>query len=583
MSTNSTINIIHKDGSIDGVYCHWDGYPSYNGQLLYAFYNTPEKVNELISHGGISSLGMNIGEKLPEDWDESRDVKNKNFQCEFYARDKGEKIEISHDKDIEQQAYNYLFDEEQERWYLVENHKKIPLSKVIREEYNKGDSFFEPSDNLDDNSDMTIRDIATPEQLERLEVLRKTALGELTEEAGVEPYNATYIPLEKTILLPEIEAFLEKYGFNISYDENNSGECDIECQQYTPAGEDWYITVAFPKFCKVEVFMDTVKELYENFDVNEEVALWMGSAGKNGVPDVRGLVEDNEWKDALLKKMGEDKSLKDLSDMSVYTVNLADTLPSRSFTLDESSLVAETENGKSYVEYLVEVWTGDETGRDFYDDVYERAGFSRITDEFTDRRCETFEVLRDSVGFEDSTMDVYVRVYEDHSAALCAILKDNDGAEYTRDMLLDEGEATAIYDVVENCISKDRLEELFAEEREYATKEKNKYNNSLIQFAEDNFYDKEDIIRTYMSFAPLQEIIDFTDEPDVTMSNYRDAVNETIGNMSNTEIDNYADKYLEIMHQKNIKGEKYLDNLDTPAMSDSRAETARKTKEITDD
>ena len=64
MSTNSTINIQHKDGSIDGVYCHWDGYPSYNGQLLYAFYNTPEKVNELISHGGISSLGMNIGEKI---------------------------------------------------------------------------------------------------------------------------------------------------------------------------------------------------------------------------------------------------------------------------------------------------------------------------------------------------------------------------------------------------------------------------------------------------------------------------------------------------------------------------------------
>ena len=194
MSTNSTINIQHKDGSIDGVYCHWDGYPSYNGQLLYAFYNTPEKVNELISHGGISSLGMNIGEKLPKDWDESRDVKAKNFQCEFYARDKGEKIEISHDKDIEQQAYNYLFDEEKERWYLVEDHKKIPLSKVIREEYDKEGSFFEPSDILKDNSDMTIRDIATPKQLERLEVLKKTVLGELVEEVGVEPYNAPCIP-----------------------------------------------------------------------------------------------------------------------------------------------------------------------------------------------------------------------------------------------------------------------------------------------------------------------------------------------------------------------------------------------------
>ncbi len=576
MSTNSTINIQHKDGSIDGVYCHWDGYPSYNGQLLYAFYNTPEKVNELISHGGISSLGMNIGEKLPKDWDKSRDVKAKNFQCEFYARDKGEKIEISHDKDIEQQAYNYLFDEEQEKWYLVENHKKIPLSKVIREEYNKEGSFFEPSDNLDDKSDMTIRDIATPEQLERLEVLKKTALGELIEEIGVEPYNAPCIPLEKTILLPEIEAFLENHGFNVEIsDDDNS--C-VEIQQYTPTGGDWGEIITIAEDATVKDFMKEIEDLYEGYNVKEEVKMYL-NADLDGTPDADDLVEDIKWRENVLKEMTEDTSLDGIYRMSAHTVSLADTLPSRSFTLDESSLEAGTKNGKSYVEYLVEVWTGDETNRDFYDDVYERGEMWRVMDE----RCETFEELKANEGYEDSTMDVYVRVYEDHSAVLSAVLKDNDGAEYTRDMLLDESEATAIYDVVENCISKDRLEELFAEERKSAAEEKNEYNNTLKQFAEDNFYDREDIIRTYMSFAPLQEIIDFTGKPNVTMSNYKDAVNEIIKNTGNTILDNYADKYIEILYQNNIKGDKYLDNLDTPTKGDSRAETARNTKEITDD
>lgn len=583
MSTNSTISIQHKDGSIDGVYCHWDGYPSWNGQILYAFYNTPEKVNELISHGGISSLGMNIGEKLPEDWDEAYKAKKNNFQCEFYTRDRGEEIEISHDKDIEQQEYNYLFEEGNEKWYLVDGNTKTPLSKVIRENYLENGSFFEPSDYLTEDSDMTIGDIATPEQLERFEVLRKTVMGELVEEIEEEPYVQTSDTPQKTILLPEIVAFLEKYGFNISDEHTSEEGVDIECQQYTPAGEDWYITVSLPKASTVEAFVDTVEELYENFNVDEEVALWMESAGRNGVPDARGLVEDNEWKDALLKKMSEDKSLDDLYEANIYTFSLADTLPSRSFTLDESSLETGTENGKSYVEYLVEVWSGDETGRDFYDDIYERAELKNEVNEVADEVFDTYKELKDNEGYEDSTMDVYVRVYEDRSAVISAVLKDNDGDEYTRDMLLDENEATAVYDTVENCLSADKLEELFAEARETTIENEDNYAKELQSFREENFYNNEDIIRTYMENAPLQEIIDFTEKPNVTISNYKQAVNDVIANTGVTVLRNYADKYIEVLYQNNIKGNKYLDNLDTPAMGDSRAETARNTKEITDD
>ena len=580
MSTNSTINIQHKDGTIDGVYCHWDGYPSWNGQLLYAFYNTPEKVNELISHGGISSLGMNIGEKLPEDGFESYEAKKKNFQCEFYARDRGEKIEISHDKDIEQQAYNYLFDEEKEKWYLVENNKKIPLSKVIKEEYDKEGTLFEPSDNLypEDESSLTLGDITTPEQLERLEVLRKTVMGELVEEIEEEPYDTTYNTLEKTILLPEIEDFLENHGFNVEISDNDNS-C-VEIQQYTPTGGDWSEIITISENATVGDFLKEIEDLYEGYDVKEEVKMYL-HADLDGTPDADDLVEDIKWRENVLKEMTEDTSLDEIYRMSAHTFSLADTLPSRSFTLDESSLETGTENGKPYAEYLVEVWSGDETGRDFYDDIYERGEMWRVMDE----RCETFEELKANEGYEDATMDVYVRVYEDHSAALSAILKDNDDVEYCRKPALSRDEGKAIYDIIENCISKDRLEELFAEEREYAVKEKDEYNNTLKQFAEDNFYDREDIIRTYMSFAPLQEIIDFTGKPNVTMSNYKDAVNEVIKNTGNTILDNYADKFLEIMYQNNIKGDKYLDNLDTLAMGDSRAETAKNkaAKEITDD
>ena len=51
------------------VYCHWDGYPSFNGRVLREFYDTKEKVEQLINGGNISSLHTNAGwknETLPE-------------------------------------------------------------------------------------------------------------------------------------------------------------------------------------------------------------------------------------------------------------------------------------------------------------------------------------------------------------------------------------------------------------------------------------------------------------------------------------------------------------------------------------
>ena len=69
MGTRSRIGIQLKDDSILSVYCHWDGYPSYNGRILRDNYNTVDKVRELIDGGNISALHTNAGwnnETLPK-------------------------------------------------------------------------------------------------------------------------------------------------------------------------------------------------------------------------------------------------------------------------------------------------------------------------------------------------------------------------------------------------------------------------------------------------------------------------------------------------------------------------------------
>ena len=69
MGTRSRIGIQLSDDSILSVYCHWDGYPSFNGKVLREFYNTKEKVSQLINGGNMSCTWTNAGwnnETLPE-------------------------------------------------------------------------------------------------------------------------------------------------------------------------------------------------------------------------------------------------------------------------------------------------------------------------------------------------------------------------------------------------------------------------------------------------------------------------------------------------------------------------------------
>ena len=99
MATIGIIAIQSKNGSIKAVYNNSDSYIEYAGVILEKYYNTTKKINELISYGGISLLGSEIGEK--HDFNHPRegytwlpgynkDTAINHKWCRFYSRDNGE-------------------------------------------------------------------------------------------------------------------------------------------------------------------------------------------------------------------------------------------------------------------------------------------------------------------------------------------------------------------------------------------------------------------------------------------------------------------------------------------------------------
>jgi hypothetical protein len=95
MGTRSTIALEFADGTVEQVYCHWDGYLSNNGRILQEHYSNPFILRDLIDLGDISSLKSTIGTKhafsqfeVPMDG-EAYD-KLYGDMTTFYGRDRGE-------------------------------------------------------------------------------------------------------------------------------------------------------------------------------------------------------------------------------------------------------------------------------------------------------------------------------------------------------------------------------------------------------------------------------------------------------------------------------------------------------------
>jgi len=109
MATRSTIALEFADGTVQQVYCHWDGYLDHNGKILQQSYSDPFKLRDLIDQGDISSLGINIGEKHPfsphgEGDKAAHDAAVQAGATTFYGRDRGE-TNVSAKKFVDFQDY----------------------------------------------------------------------------------------------------------------------------------------------------------------------------------------------------------------------------------------------------------------------------------------------------------------------------------------------------------------------------------------------------------------------------------------------------------------------------------------------
>lgn len=91
MATRSTIAMKTDEGNFRTIYCHWDGYPSYNGAMLNENYTDPAKIKSLIDLGSISSLREEIGQKHPFDRNYEQPELNLTDNWTLaYHRDRGE-------------------------------------------------------------------------------------------------------------------------------------------------------------------------------------------------------------------------------------------------------------------------------------------------------------------------------------------------------------------------------------------------------------------------------------------------------------------------------------------------------------
>lgn len=142
MSTRSNIVVRLKNGSWKRIYCHSDGYLSWNGRKLIEHYNSQEMAEALVTMGDLSFLGNVIGEKHEFEFYSTFSKKhNNNYEaltadpeyqrlsnmCRFYHRDRGESdangtIGDSLESVWGEQEYLYVWTGEKWMWTFPESY-----------------------------------------------------------------------------------------------------------------------------------------------------------------------------------------------------------------------------------------------------------------------------------------------------------------------------------------------------------------------------------------------------------------------------------------------------------------------------
>ena len=81
----------------------------------------------------------------------------------------------------------------------------------------------------------------------------------------------------------KITEIAEILGWSVDFSESQNGKTDVNFAKYTSYGQDFNFSVELEDD-DMEAFIDNIHEYYENFDVDEEAYIWIGSDGhgKNG-------------------------------------------------------------------------------------------------------------------------------------------------------------------------------------------------------------------------------------------------------------------------------------------------------------
>ena len=122
MATRSTIALEYADGTVDQIYCHWDGYLEHNGRILQEHYRDPFKVRKLMDLGDVSSLAPSIEKPAGHTFDKSVDG-----YTVFYGRDRGETgVGSKRFKDFADYKANHQYEEFE---YILRTDGKWYVSK----------------------------------------------------------------------------------------------------------------------------------------------------------------------------------------------------------------------------------------------------------------------------------------------------------------------------------------------------------------------------------------------------------------------------------------------------------------------
>ena len=122
-----------------GIYCHYDGYPSYTGAMLEQYYQDPEKIKKLIKLGNISFLD----EKLEPEAGVKHSFYNpaKGVTIVFH-RDRGEAHKFYAAPDDEfffevlgrnNFKYVYLYDMQKKEWFVTYQYGSFEYFKPLKE------------------------------------------------------------------------------------------------------------------------------------------------------------------------------------------------------------------------------------------------------------------------------------------------------------------------------------------------------------------------------------------------------------------------------------------------------------------